>query len=168
MLFEFWRRYRGRRGLALCNTKAQADSPEAKAVRLQAAAEVLERGTEPFFESVVPKLIGKTTRESRPDLVDAALDMMRMMSAGNVAQVQPGMAERPDSLPDLKTINVPTLLVTGDEDILTGPSEAELMRQNIPGSQMKTIRRAGHYSPWERPEEVGQLLRQFFDSVHGQ
>ena len=169
VLFEFWRRYRGRvAGLALCNTKAQADSPEAKAVRLQAAAEVLERGTEPFFESVVPKLIGKTTRESRPDLVDAALDMMRMMSAGNVAQVQRGMAERPDSLPDLKTINVPTLLVTGDEDILTGPSEAELMRQNIPGSQMKTIRRAGHYSPWERPEEVGQLLRQFFDSVHGQ
>jgi 3-oxoadipate enol-lactonase len=169
VLFEFWRRYRGRvAGLALCNTKAQADSPEAKAARLQAAAEVLERGTEPFFESVVPKLIGKTTRESRPDLVDGALDMMRKMSAGNVAQVQRGMAERPDSLPDLKTINVPTLLVTGDEDILTGPSEAELMRQNIPGSQMKTIRRAGHYSPWERPEEVGQLLRQFFDSVHGQ
>ena len=93
--------------------------------------------------------------------------MMRKMSAGNVAQVQRGMAERPDSLPDLKTINVPTLIVTGDEDILTGPAEAELMRQNIPGSQMKIIRRAGHYSPWEQPEEVGQLLRQFFDTVHG-
>ena len=168
VLFEFWRRYRGRvAALALCNTKAQADSPEAKAVRLQAAADVLERGTEPFFEGMAAKLLGQTTRESRPDLVDGALRMMRKMSAGNVAQVQRGMAERPDSVPDLKTIDVPTLLLTGDEDVLTGPPEAELMRQNIAGSEMKIIRRAGHYSPWEQPAEVGQLLRKFFDSVYG-
>jgi pimeloyl-ACP methyl ester carboxylesterase len=168
VLFEFWRRYRGRvAALVLCNTKAQADASEAKAVRLQAAADVLERGTEPFFESMVPKLLGRTTRESRPDLVDGALGMMRKMSAGNVAQVQRGMAERPDSVSDLKTINVPALIMTGDEDILTGPAEAELMRENVPRSQMKIIRKAGHYSPWEQPEEVGQLLRQFFDSVLG-
>ena len=36
----------------------------------------------------------------------------------------------------MKTINVPTLLVTGDEDILTGVNEAELMRQHINGSQL--------------------------------
>jgi 3-oxoadipate enol-lactonase len=164
VLFEFWRRHRERVGaLALCNTKAPADSPEAKATRLRAAADVLERGTEPFFESMVPKLISKTTRESRPDLVDGALRMMRKMSAGNVAQVQRGMAERPDSVPDLKTINVPTLLVTGDEDILTGPAEAELMQRNISGSELKIIRHAGHYSPWEQAAEVGKILRQFFD-----
>jgi len=167
VLFEFWRRYRGRvAALVLCNTKAQADSAEAKAGRLQAAAEVLERGTEPFFQSMVPKLLGKTTREARPDLVDGALVMMRKMSAENVAQVQRGMAERPDSVPELKSINVPTLLITGDEDILTGPPEAEFMRQHIPASAMKIILRAGHYSPWEQPEEAGRLLRNFFDSVH--
>jgi pimeloyl-ACP methyl ester carboxylesterase len=163
-LLEFWRTYRGRvAALALLNTKAQPDSPEAKAARLKAAADVLERGTEIFFESMVPKLMGKTTRESRPDLVDGALRMMRKMSAANVAQVQRGMAERPDSVPDLKTINVPTLLVTGDEDTLTGPPEAELMRQNIAGSELKIVRHAGHYSPWEQPAEVGKLLRQFLD-----
>lgn len=168
VLFEFWRRHRGRvAALALFNTKAPADSPEAKAGRLQAAADVLERGTAPFFESMIPKLLGKTTRESRPDLVEGALRMMRKMSPENVAQVQRGMAERPDSVPDLKTINVSTLLVTGDEDVLTGPPEADLMRQNIPNSEVKIVRRAGHYSPWEQPAEAGQLLRQFFDSVYG-
>ena len=75
------------------------------------------------------------------------------------------MAERPDSVTDLKTINVPTLLIAGDEDVLTGPAEAELMRQNIAGSELKIIRHAGHYSPWEQPSEVGRLLRQFFDNV---
>jgi 3-oxoadipate enol-lactonase len=166
VLFEFWRRYCGRvAALALCNTKASADSPEAKAGRLQSAAEVLERGTEPFFESMIPKWIGETTRSSRPDLVDGAMRMMRTMSAGNLVQVQQGMAERPDSVPDLKSINVPTLLVTGDEDILTGAPEAELMRRNITGSELKILRHAGHYAPWEQPAEVGKLLRQFLDNA---
>jgi pimeloyl-ACP methyl ester carboxylesterase len=168
VLFEFWRKYRPRvEALVLCNTKAQADTPEARAGRLQAAADVLERGTEPFFESMLPKLIGKTTRSTRPDLVEGALRMMRKMSSEDVAMVQRGMAERPDSVETLKTINVPTMVVTGDEDILTGMADADLMRQNTPGTQMKVIAKAGHYSPWEQPEEVGKLLRQFLDVMHG-
>jgi len=166
VFFEFWRRFRSRvTAVALCNTKAAADTPEARVGRLQMAVDALERGTEPFFESMVPKLLGKTTRDMRPDLVDGALRMMRKMSPEDVAMVQRGMAERPDSVSTLKMIDVPTLLITGDEDILTGVAEAETMRQNIPGAQLKVIAKAGHYAPWERPEEVGPLLRQFLDSV---
>ena len=147
-LFEFWRQHRGRvAALGLCNTKAP------------------DRGTESFFESMIPRLLGKTTRETRPDLVAAALRMMRKMSSEDVAQVQRGMAERPDSVETLKTINVPTLLVTGDEDVLTGINEAELMRQQIAGSRLCVIPKVGHYSPWEQPEEADRLLRQFLDSL---
>jgi 3-oxoadipate enol-lactonase len=167
VLFEFWRKYRARvDALVLCNTKAQADTPEARAVRLQAATFVLERGTELFFGSMIPKLMGKSTRDTRPDLVEGALRMMRTMSPEDVAMVQRGMAERQDSVDTLKTINVPTMLVTGDEDILTGVGEAELMRQNISGSQIKVVAKAGHYSPWEQPEEVGKLLRKFLDGLN--
>jgi 3-oxoadipate enol-lactonase len=167
VLFEFWRKYRARvDALVLCNTKAQADTPEARAVRLQAANFVLERGTELFFGSMIPKLMGKTTRDTRPDLVEGALRMMRTMSPEDVAMVQRGMAERQDSMETLKTINVPTMLVTGDEDSLTGVGEAELMRQNISGSEIKLIAKAGHYSPWEQPEEAGKLLRQFLDRLN--
>jgi 3-oxoadipate enol-lactonase len=165
-LFELWRKNRGRiAALGLCNTKASADNAETRAERLQAANDVVERGTEPFFESMIPRLLGKTTRETRPDLVDGALRMMRQMSPANLAQVQRGMAERPDSVETLKTINVPTLLVTGDEDILTGVNEAELMHQHIAGSQLKVIPKAGHYSPWERADSVSILLRQFLDGL---
>ncbi len=167
VLFEFWRKYRARvEALMLCNTKAQADTSEARAGRLQAALDVMEHGTEPFFESMLPKLIGKTTRNTRPDLVKGALRMMQKMSPEDVAMVQRGMATRQDSVGTLKTINVPTLIVTGDEDILTGVADAELMRQNVPSAQMKVIAKAGHYSPWEQPEEVGKLLRQFLDATH--
>jgi pimeloyl-ACP methyl ester carboxylesterase len=165
-LFEFWRNNRGRvAALGLCNTKAPADGPDARGGRLQAANDVLERGTEPFFESMIPKVLAKTTREMRPDLVDGALRMMRQMSPEDVAQVQRGMAARPDSIETLKTINVPTLLVTGDEDPMTGVNEAELMRRHISGSQMQVIPKAGHYSPWEQPHDAATILRQFLDSL---
>jgi pimeloyl-ACP methyl ester carboxylesterase len=165
-LFEFWRQHRGRAAaLVLCNTKAPADNAEARAVRLQAANDVLERGTEPFFQKMIPRLLGKTTRDTRPDLVDGALQMMRKMSPEDVARVQCGMAARLDSVGTLKTINVPTLLVTGDEDILTGVNEAELMRQHISGSHIRVIGKAGHYSAWEQPEEAARILRQFLDAL---
>ena len=165
-LFEFWRKHRGRvAALGLCNTKAPADSADARAARVQGANDVLERGTEPFFESMIPRLLGQTTREARPDLVAGALSMMRKTSPAGVAQVQRGMAERPDSVNTLKTINVPTLLVTGDEDVLTGINEAELMRRHIAGSEMRVIAKAGHYSPWEQPEEAARLLRQFLEQL---
>ena len=75
------------------------------------------------------------------------------------------MAERPDSVAMLKTINTRVLIITGDEDTTTGVPEAELIKQNISGSQMNVIANAGHYSPWEQPEEVGKLLRNFLDSI---
>jgi pimeloyl-ACP methyl ester carboxylesterase len=167
VIFEFWRRFRERvSALVLCNTKAGADSDDARSARLQTAAEVLEQGAEPFFEGMLKKVLGETTRLSRPDLVEGAVHMMRKMSPEDVAGVQRGMAERPDSISTAKTINVPTLLITGGEDTATGVPEAEAMRQYIRGSEMKVVSKAGHYSPWERPEEVAHLLRQFLDALH--
>jgi 3-oxoadipate enol-lactonase len=167
ILFEFWRRFRARvNALVICDSRPQADSSEARANRLKAADTVLEQGTEPFLDAMIPKLMGRTTVSARPDLVAGARAMMRLMSAEDISQVQRGMAERPDSVADLKTINVPTLIVIGEEDVLSTAADGELMRQNIAGSQLKVIPKAGHYAPWEQPEAVGTALRQFLDSVH--
>jgi 3-oxoadipate enol-lactonase len=166
VIFEFWRKHRGRvAAIGLCNTKAPADGPEARAARLHAANDVLDRGAEPFFESMIPKLLGKTTREMRPDLVEGVLGMMRKMSPEDIAQVQRGMAARPDSVETLKTINVPTLLVTGDQDLMTGVNEAEFMRPHINGSLLQVIPKAGHYSLWEQPQDGAKILRHFLDSL---
>src|ERR1043166_4795758 len=130
---------------------------EGLAGRLKAATDGLEQGTEPFFQSMIPRVLAQTTRDTRPDLVEGALRMMRKMSPQDVAEVQRGMAERPDSVDTLKTINVPTLLVTGDEDTTTGVNEAELMREQIAGSQLRVIPKAGHYAAWEQPEQAARL-----------
>jgi pimeloyl-ACP methyl ester carboxylesterase len=166
VLFEFWRRYRGRvAALVFCDTRAQADTAEGRAARLKAAADVLEGGAEQFVENMIPKLLGKTTVETRPDLVASARKMMMKMSPEDIAQVQRGMAERPDSVATLKAINVPTQVVVGEEDILSPVADAELMRQNIPRAAMKVIPRGGHYAVWEQSGAVGAAVRQFVDAV---
>ncbi|HEY6763832.1 MAG TPA: alpha/beta fold hydrolase [Candidatus Sulfotelmatobacter sp.] len=167
VLFELWRAHRDRvTALGLFNTKAPADTPEARSARMQAANDVMERGTETFFESMIPKVFGKSTREARPDLVEGALRMMRKASPLGIAQVQRGMAERPDSVGILKTMNVPTLIVTGDDDTFAGINEAQLMHQHIPGSQLRVIPKTGHYSAWEQPEQALRVLRQFLDGTN--
>jgi 3-oxoadipate enol-lactonase len=166
VLFEFWRRFRVRvRSLALCDTRPQADTSEARANRLKSAASVLEQGTGPYLETTIPKLMGRTTMSARPDLVDAARAMMRKMSPEDINQVLRGVAERPDSVADLKTINVPTLIVIGEEDVLSTVADGELMRQDIAGSQLKIIPKVGHYAPWEQPDATGKVLRQFLDEA---
>jgi 3-oxoadipate enol-lactonase len=168
ILFEFWRRFRARvTSLTLCDTRPQADTAEARANRLKAADAVLQQGTEQFLEAMIPKLMGRTTLAARPDLVAGVRVMMRKMSAEDISLVQQGMAARPDSVPDLKSINVPTLIVIGEEDVLSTVADGELMRRDIAGSQLKVIPKAGHYAPWEQSEAVGAILRQFLDSVHG-
>lgn len=165
ILFEFWRRFRERvSGLIFADTKAGADSDEARKTRLAAADDVIKRGTEPFIDAQLPKLLGASTHRNRPDLVQEAKRMMMQASAAGVAAVQRGMADRPDSASTLPTINVPTLIIVGDEDTLTPAAEAEKIHQGIRGSLIRHVAKAGHYSPYEQPDEVHRLIRAFLSN----
>ena len=167
IMFEFWRRHKERvEALILANTRAQAETAVGRTARLKAAADVVERGTEPFIETMLPRLFGKSSSANRPDLVEQARRMMRKMSPQAVSLVQQGMADRPDSVPTLRTISVPTLVIGGEEDIASPLADAELMRDNIPGAELKVLPRAGHYAVFEQPQAAGSLLRRFLDSSY--
>ncbi|HZQ91985.1 MAG TPA: alpha/beta fold hydrolase [Terriglobales bacterium] len=166
ILFEFWRRHRERvAALILVDTKAQADSDEARRARLQAAEDVQKTGPAGFVEKSVERLVGESTRRNRPDIADAARQMMSTATVAGIVAVQHGMAARPDSVPTLKTINVPTLILVGDEDIVTPQADAELMQRGISGSKLQRITAAGHYAPLEQPEQVARAMRGFVDGV---
>ena len=131
---------------------------------MQAADRVLHEGAAGLIEEMLSKLFSSATRTNRPDIVDAAREMMRAMSPEDVAGVQRGMAERPDSIATLTTIKVPTLIIASEE-VSVPFSEFELMRQGIAGSKLRVISRAGHYAALEKPEEFSGLLRGFLDTV---
>jgi 3-oxoadipate enol-lactonase len=165
LLFEFWRQHREQvAALVLANTRAGAEDPQAKTNRLALAEKVLREGTASFIEDMLPKLVSPSTRENRPDIVDAARRMMQAMSPQDIAGVQRGIGERPDSIPTLKTISVPTLIIAGEDDSVP-LGEAEFMRQNIAGSRFQVIPKAGHYAALEKPAEFGALVRGFLDGL---
>lgn len=165
VLFEFWRRYREHVGaLVLANTRAAAETPESRANRLALADKVLREGTAGFIAEMLSKLMSPVTTTNRPDIVDEARRMMQQMSPQDIAAVQQGMADRPDSVPTLRTIDVPTLVIAGEDDSIPR-AEFELMRQQIRQSRLNLIPRAGHYAALEQPDEFAGLLRSFFDNL---
>jgi pimeloyl-ACP methyl ester carboxylesterase len=114
---------------------------------------------------MAPKLLGESTRKNRPAVARAAIAIMNESTVAGIAAEQQGMAERPDSVPTLKTITVPTLIVVGAEDTLTPPSDAEQMQQGIAGSKLVKVPAAGHFSAFEQPEVFGRELRAFLDAL---
>ena len=166
VLFDFWRRHRERvAALILSDTRAVADTPEGRAARLKSAEDVQQNGPAAFLEGMLAKLLGQHTRESRPDVVEGTRKMMSKMSAAGIVANQQGMAARPDSVPTLATINVPTLVLVGAEDTLTPPADAELMHKGIAGSRLETIPRAGHLAIYEQRNTAGKTMRSFLDEL---
>ena len=166
ILFEFWRQARERvAALVLANTRATAETPEGRANREKSIEAVQQRGPAQFIDELVPRLLARTTLETRQDLVAGVRQMMGRMSVQGIVANQQGMMLRPDSIPTLKTINVPALIVSGEEDTATPLAEAELMKQHIPNARLEVVPKAGHYAAFEQPEHVGRLLRSFVDGL---
>lgn len=166
VMFELWRQQRERiRAMVLCGTKAAADDIDARNNRLKVAETVEKEGPEQFIEASLQRLLGESTRRNRLDIVERARNMMRKMTVKGIAAVQRGMAERPDSVPTLATIDVPALVIVGDEDVATPRAEAEVMVRGIRGSRLAVVGGAGHYVPLEKSEEVHGLLREFLQAT---
>jgi pimeloyl-ACP methyl ester carboxylesterase len=75
------------------------------------------------------------------------------------------MMTRPDSTPSLATIDVPTLIIVGEEDTLTPPTEAHAIHEKIRGSRLEVIAESGHISNLERPAAFTHVLCEFVEGV---
>ena len=72
-----------------------------------------------------------------------------------------GMADRPDSVPQLRTITAPTLIVIGQEDNTTPLADAQLMAEQTPGARLAVIPVAGHLSNLEQPDVFNDVVSRF-------
>ncbi|MDH3539982.1 MAG: alpha/beta hydrolase [Acidimicrobiia bacterium] len=148
------------RSLVLSNTKAGADSEEGKAGREAQAQAVVSEGR----ASLAAKLVGALLAPSH-DLT-AAARLRTMVEAAPVETIVAslrGMAARPDRTALLSSINVPTLVISGEEDALIPPLDSHEMSTAIPGSEFVVIPGAGHLCPIERPVAFTEALRGFWE-----
>lgn len=164
--FAFVRRHPQRlAGLVLQDTKAGADTAEAKANRATLAAKVLAEGAPAAAEAFLPKLVGETTHRERPGLVAGLRERILSTSPRGIANALHGLAARADSRETLPTVAVPTLVLVGAEDVLTPPAEATTMAAAIPHARLDVVPRAGHLASLESPDAVNAALRAFLASA---
>jgi 3-oxoadipate enol-lactonase len=161
--FELYRQRPGLfRGLALCDTRAGADTSEGAANREVFARNALEKGLHWVADEMTPKLL-------RPQPDPAAVREVRALigqgTPAGVAAAQRGMARRPDSTSTLASVACPTLVVVGAEDTLTPPAEAEKMVAGIKGARLARISGAGHLPNLESPAAFDAALLDFVDGL---
>ncbi len=153
------------RGLVLCDTRAGADTAEGRVNRDRQRELVRQQGSGAVADLFLPKLVGKTTHETRPAVVARLREMMSAAPARGVTDALAGLAARADSTVTLREIRVPTLLVFGAEDAITPPSEGEALQRGIAGSRLVVIPGAGHLANIEAPEAFDAAVRPFLESI---
>lgn len=147
--------------MVLADTRASADTHQARNKRIASAEKAEKEGSNAIAEEVAPALLGKTTMQTDPAILERVRDMIRGNSPHGIAGAQRGMASRRDSTYILPGIDVPVLIIVGGEDELTPPAEAESLRSGIPRSHLIVIENAGHLSNLERPAEFNAALIEF-------
>jgi 3-oxoadipate enol-lactonase len=153
--FELWRAARPRvAALVLANTRAEPDPPDGAAGR-RALAERLRTEGHGFMVDEPPPLLGD---DAPSDLRERVKSWIAEQTPAAIAAAALGMAERPDSVPDLPTVDVPTLVITGSADRLIPPDVTAAIAERVPGAELLRIEGVGHLSNLEAPEAFDTAL----------
>ena len=147
--------------LIQCDTKAKADTDEARATRLKSADHVLANGPQALVETMMPKLFAEATMAKQPDIVEATRQVMLSTAPSAIAAAQRGMAQRPDMTSELPKIDTPTLLLCGERDAISPPDEMRDIAATMPSATFVQIDNFGHMSPLEDPHAVNGAILKF-------
>lgn len=165
VLFAFYRQYRRRvKALVLADTRAAADSEEVRASRMQMIQAANTEGAGPIAEIMLTRLLSPAGQQN-PELVQAVRSQILTIPVRTITRDLVAMAERPDSSSMLKEIVCPTLVIVGEFDQGTPPSEARRMAEAIPGARLEIIPAAGHLSNLEQPEAFNRALLSFLQGI---
>lgn len=164
-----WRRHPDRvKALVFCDTKAGADSEEARAKRDELAALVRRDGARAIAEAQIQGMVGATTRERRPEVVAGMRAMMARQPVAGIVGALQALRDRPDSRETLRTISVPVLVVVGEDDVLTPIKEARAIAEALPTAarvRLEIIAGAGHVPCLERPAATTHALSDFLSTL---
>jgi 3-oxoadipate enol-lactonase len=163
VMLEFWRQAPKRmRGLAFVCSKPQPDAEPGLVKRAENISRVRAQGVQGFFDTTAQTLVGATTRKQRPAII-AEVRAHMTLTAEAVVAVQAGLATRPDSLPTVRTIDVPVLAIAGGEDVTVSPAEMQALREAPGGCESHVIPDAGHFAAFEQPLHVAALMERWLE-----
>lgn len=70
-----------------------------------------------------------------------------------------------DVMGEIEKLNIPTLVVCGDQDMMTPPKYSEYLAAKIPKSTLRIIKDCGHMLMLERPQEFNETIKEFLKGL---
>jgi len=163
LAFELWRQAPDRiPALVLADTRATPDSPEQRIARDDSIRVLGEAGREAFWDDLAPKVFAEGVD---PAVVERARSIALEQPVTGLVATQETIRDRVDSRPTLASIDVPVLVLVGEEDRLTPPADAEAMVAALPDARFSRIAGAGHLAPLEQPAAVAGASRDGLQEV---
>jgi 3-oxoadipate enol-lactonase len=163
LAFELWRQESKRiPALVLADTRATPDTPEGKQARDDAIRVLGEAGFDAFWEGLAPKLFAPS---ADPEVVARARSIVDEQDITALTSALLTLRDRPDSRPTLATIDVPALVIVGEEDALTPPTDAAELEEGIKRARLVRIPDVGHLTPLEAPDRFTESLLSFLEEV---
>lgn len=146
-------------GLILSDTQSVNDSDEARKKREASAVDVLTNGTAGLIKDFLPKALSPAASDTTRVYLKSIFDAQSPFS---VASGLRGMALRKDLSQVLAESSLPTLIITGTEDVVISPAQSEAMHRLARNSKLVKISNAGHLSSLEKPDEWNKSVIEFF------
>lgn len=144
--------------LVLADTRAAADSDDARAGRYRMIDLVRREGPPRIAAEMLPKLLGSTSAREQPDLALTVERLIESNAPEGIEAALTAMKTRPDRTALLATVACPAVVVCGSDDVVTPPAECERMSRRIPGASFVQIDGAAHLSNLERPEAFTRAM----------
>jgi pimeloyl-ACP methyl ester carboxylesterase len=143
--------------LALINTQARPDTPEATTRRRGLVA----RAKAGEFRAILDELFlifVHPSRRGSADLRQLVHDMAEDIGVDAFIRQQTAVIGRPDSRPTLAWIKCPTLVLSGDEDNTIPNSLSKEMADGIHGAKLVILSHCGHLPQVEQPQATAEVL----------
>ena len=149
--------------LALLNTQARSDTPEATARRRTMMARARGGEYRAMLDELFPGFVHPSRREDA-DLRRLVHDMGEDVGVEGFVRQQEAIISRPDSRPVLATIKCPTLVLSGDEDNTIPNALSVEMGDNIHNAKLVILPNCGHLPQVEQPEATAKALVEWLRS----
>jgi pimeloyl-ACP methyl ester carboxylesterase len=124
------------------------------------AAKARQEGMGGIADALVQASTSSETKQRRHTAVAFVRESLMGQDPDGYARSCEALAEMQPA--DTSRIACPTLLVTGDEDVVAPPQSVRMMGQKIARSRVETLRGCGHWTPVEKPDECIELLKRFY------
>ncbi len=152
-------------GLILCDTRSEADTNEGRIKRSGTIAAVKERGVQSFADDFLKLILAPVTLESKPVIVAKVKELIVTNKQLGICGTLLALAARTDTTTALAAMDLPTLILVGEHDALTPPTDAQTMQSCLPQAELHVIPNAGHMSNLENPTAFNEQLLAFLEKL---